>query len=414
MEKGTPDMSEKFKSEPTEIAGLSVLAHKIADDAWETTNFARSHTPPLGDFGDGVMWALYEPLGMYSDAVVRRYDANHENCRGIGVNLNRTAWMYHDQEARNYAALNANVIGLENLDPASYSDTAPAPGLANDYENPARYVAPESVKLDPPETAAEDIRKIIADEAGWLGDVDDAVKAVTKWSALEEVIKPISGNWNELKRIGESHKIAGEAMEKCGKNLEAGAEQVTGHWSGKAEESFQDYARRQVESMKWEGPVGRLTKEALDAAGTEIQDACIEVVRQLADLLAKEVEGDSIKSLVKLLAKKIPVVGTSYQAWAVYDIIMSVKERVEQLVAQVQGIVDAIKSFLEPLIAMNDSANTISEETLGPIAERVRDTRRKVEIGVDIKAAADADGPLHRPDEDYSPGAGTEPWEDAA
>ncbi|EME24022.1 hypothetical protein [Rhodococcus triatomae] len=407
-------MSEVFEANSNEIAGLSVLAHKIADEAWETTNFTRSHTPPGGDFGDGVMWALYAPLGTYSEALVRRYDANHENCRGIGVNLNRSAWMYHDQEARNYAALNANVIALDSLDPTSYSDTVPAPGLAADYENPARYVAPEAVKLDPPETMAEDIRALIAERAGWLGDVDEAIKAVTKWSALEEVIKPVSGNWNELKRIGESHKIAGEAMEKCGKNLEAGAKQVTDHWAGKAEEAFQDYVRLQVEAMKWEGPVGRLTKEALCTAGAAIQDSCFEIVEQLADLLKEQVTIDGFQGALKFALRKAGPVGLLLQGSAIYDIIMSVKGRVEQLVETIRGIVDAIKDFLNPLIDMNNGVNAISEDKLEPIAEYVRDTRRKAEIGLDMKAAADFGGPLNRPTEDYSPGTGNEPWEDAA
>ena len=56
--------------------------------------------------------------------------------------------------------------------------------------------------------------------------------------------------------------------ELAARTYEAGAKQVSDHWRGKAEESFQDYARGQVEAMDWEGPVGRLTKEALDAAGT--------------------------------------------------------------------------------------------------------------------------------------------------
>jgi uncharacterized protein YukE len=405
---------EEFRADPEEVAGLSMLAHRIADDAWETTNFARTHTMPEGDFGEGEMWTLLSPLAAYSDALVRRYDANHENCRGIGVNLNRTAWMYHDQETRNYAALNANMVALDHLDPSSYSDTVPAPGLAANYENPARYVAPESIKLDPPETMAEDIRTLIAERAGWLGDVDEAIKAVTKWSALEEVIKPVSGNWNDLKQIGEAHKTAGEAMENCGKNLEAGAKQVTDHWAGKAEEAFQDYARLQVEAMKWEGPVGRLTKEALCTAGTAIQDSAFEIVEQLADLLKEQVEIDGVWDTVKFFAKKLGPVGMAVQAYAIGDLIMTVMDRVLELVDKIRGIIDAIKGFLEPLIDMNHGANAISEETLGPIAELVRDTRRAAEIARDLKAAADADGPYHRPTEDYSPGTGNEPWEDAA
>ncbi|MFD1815783.1 hypothetical protein [Rhodococcus gannanensis] len=407
-------MNESFRAKPDEVAGLSVLAHRIADDAWETTNFARAHTMPEGDFGEGAMMSLLTPLAKYSEALVRRYDANHENCRGIGVNLNRTAWMYHDQEARNYAALNANMVALDQLDASSYSDTVPAQGLAVDYENPARYVAPESIKLDEPETMAGDIRNLIAERAGWLGDVDEAIKAATNWSALEEVIKPVSGNWNDLKQIGEAHKTAGEAMANCGKNLEAGAKQVTDHWAGKAEEAFQDYARLQVEAMKWEGPVGRLAKEALCTAGTAIQDAAFEIVEQLADLLKEQVELDGVWDTVKFFAKKLGPVGMGIQGWAIVDIVMSVKGRVEELVERIRGIVDAIHGFLQPVIDMNNSANAISEETLGPIAEYVRDTKRQAEIGRDLAAVADFGGPLNRPTEDYSAGTGNEPWEDAA
>ncbi|MFI6432210.1 hypothetical protein [Rhodococcus oryzae] len=404
-------MGEVFEADAKEVAGLAVLANDVADKAGEAARFTQDNAAPGGNFGEGLMQTLFSPLEAAADAASSRFDGHTAMCRGIGTELNRAAWMYRDQEQKNYEALNAQIPACL-LD--EYGSDVAAPGFAEDYPDPARYVAPEDIKLEPPVTDAEDIRTLIADRAGWLGDVDDAIKAVTGWSALEETVKPIGGNWNELKRIGESHKVAGEAMENCGKNLEAGAKQVSDHWAGKAEEAFQDYAHRQVEAMTWEGPVGGVIKRLLEVAADEIKRITLEVVDNLADLLIKEVTIDDVISLLKFAVKKVPFVGTTIQGVVIVDIIMSVKDRVTVLVDSIRGIVDTVSGFLAAVVSPSGQLNELSEATLGPIAKKVDGTKKQAEFARDLASVADADGPLHKPTEPFSVGIGPDPWADAA
>ncbi|MFD4265934.1 hypothetical protein [Rhodococcus sp. NPDC058481] len=404
-------MGELFRGDASEIAGAAVLANEVADKASDAARFTRDNATPGGNFGEGLLQTLFSPLELAADAAWSRFDGHTAMCRGIGTELNRAAWMYSDQERKNYEALNANLL-VCLVDESAYGPDVAAPGAAGDYPDPARYVAHEDVNLDPPVTAAEDIRTLIADRAGWLGDIDTAIKAVTGWSALEETIKPIGGNWNELKRIGESHKVAGEAMENCGKNLESGAKQISDHWAGKAEEAFQDYTGRQVEAMTWEGPVGRAIKTLLEAAADEIKRVCLEVVSNLADLLEKEVQIEDVTDLLKFAVKKIPFLGTAVQVEAIIRIIFSVKDQVTALVDSIRGVVDTVSGFLSAVVSPSGTLNELSAETLAPITDRFDDKKKKLKLIEDLAGVADADGPLHKPTESFS--VGTDPWADAA
>lgn len=240
--------------EAAEVSGCAVLANVIGQDVSSASKFLGEHGTPLGDFSGDIMQTLLSPLESFKTMTQSRFDDLSARNNYIGIELNRAAWMYHDTDKRNYDALNENVAFCY-LDPSVFDSEHGAPAAAVDYPSPAPYKAAEDIKLDPPATASEDIRKVIADSAGWLGDVDDAIAAVSGgWSPLDEAIKPIAGNWNELKRLGEAYKTAGEAVENSGKNLQAGTKQLDPHWNGKAANAFVEYSSREVDAMVWEGP----------------------------------------------------------------------------------------------------------------------------------------------------------------
>lgn len=406
-------MSGEFKARPSEVAGIAVLADSIGSDARAAARFLDEQTRPSGDTSGDIMQMLLGPFSLATDFMHGRYDDLSSTCLSIGVELNRAAWMYADQEKKNYDALNDNLL-ICPLPEAGVGSENPGTGAAESFPEPARYVAVESVNLTPPETGAEDIRKLIADSAGWLGDVDDAIKAYSKWSPLEEVIKPISGNWNELKRIGDAYKIAGEAMEKSGKNLAAGAKQVDEHWDGKAAVAFQEYTRRQTEAMIWEGPVGRVTKACLDRVAEEVKAAIKEAVSHLADMLEEQVNVEDAMHLLKFALKKIPFVGTGAQLYEIIKIIDAVRSRVTSLVDKIRELVEALTGYLSAVASPSGQLNELSETTLAPITSKVDDVKKKAELVQDIAGVADADGPLHKPTDNFSVGTGRHPWEDAA
>ncbi|MDH6283669.1 hypothetical protein [Prescottella agglutinans] len=406
-------MGEVFEANAAEVAGLGVLADSIANDARAATRFLDEQTRPTGDTSGGIMQMLLSPFSLATDFMHGRYNELASTCSSIGIELNRAAWMYADQEKKNYDALNANLQSC--LLPEAGADSEnPGTGAAEPFPEPSRYVAVESVDLAPPATDAEDIRGLIADSAGWLGDVDDGIKVATGWSPLEEVIKPISGNWNELKRIGDAYKISGEAMEKCGKNLAAGATQVDEHWDGKAAVAFQEYSARQADAMIWEGPVGRVTKVGLERVAEEVKAAIKEAVSHLADMLEEQVQVNDVAHLLKFVLKKVPLAGTTYQGYEIIKIIDAVRDRVTSLVDKIREVVDALAEYLSMIASPSGDLNELSESTLAPITSKVDDVKKKAELVQDIAGVADADGPMHKPTDGFSVGTGRDPWEDAA
>lgn len=228
---------------------------------------------------------------------------------------------------------------------------------------------------------------------------------------MDEAIKPISGNWNELKRIGESYKIVGEAVENSGKNLAAGTRQVSGHWDGKAAIAFEDYSSKQSDALEWEGPVGRVVKAALEAIADEIKNAATEVVRDLAEMLKKEVELDDFKAILKVALKKIPIAGTAWQIYCIEEIIRKTADRVMALVNAIKELVEALKGFLSAIVDPGGAVNEKFEDKLAPTTKKVKDGRKKLDLTMDIKDAVDMDGPLHKPAENFD--VGPNPWASA-
>ena len=399
--------------EAAEVSGCAVLANAIGQDVSSASKFLGEHGTPLGDFSGDIMQTLLSPLESFKTMTQSRFDDLSARNNYIGIELNRAAWMYHDTDKRNYDALNENVAFCY-LDPSVFDSEHGAPAAAVDYPSPAPYKAAEDIKLDPPATASEDIRKVIADSAGWLGDVDDAIAAVSGgWSPLDEAIKPIAGNWNELKRLGEAYKTAGEAVENSGKNLQAGTKQLDPHWNGKAANAFVEYSAREVDAMVWEGPVGRVIKAGLETVAEEIKKAATEVVSNLAEMLKKEVELKDIKGVLKVVLKKVPVVGTAWQIYAIEEIIRQTAVRVMELVEQIKELTEALRGFLAAVVDPGGAINEKFEDKLAPITDRVKDGAKFARLSVDIAKSADMDGPMHKPTENFSVGIGRDPWADA-
>ncbi len=160
-----------------------MLFDDIADDASASTDYIRAECSVQQGLGAGVLALLSAPLAATADFMSSRYGGLAAVTRSTGVELNRVAWMYADQEAQTYDALNANILFEELID-AHYDPYTPAPGPAAPFLDPVTYRKAEEVDLPLSEVGAEDIRQVIADAAGWLGDVDDAIHAATGWSPL--------------------------------------------------------------------------------------------------------------------------------------------------------------------------------------------------------------------------------------
>lgn len=259
---------------------------------------------------------------------------------------------------------------------------------------------------------------LISDVAPPLGAVNDTVKRLTKsagheYDPLGEVLKPIPGNWSEIRRIGEAYKIAGQALETCGNNLESGLKRVDQHWNGKAAIAFNDWSHRQIAAMKWEGPTGRLIAEGLGAVSDEIREAIRIVLQWLWQLLESQVKIDDVTDAFKVIFKKIPVVGWGATVAELAIKITNIVRDALELVEKIRAMVDAVKKFLEiiqdPIQAARDKVTDKLNEIVQPFAAGVKAS----DIMIDASKTADLSQTNNRPREGYNIGTGSQPWENA-
>ncbi|MFZ2178109.1 MAG: hypothetical protein WAW17_29600 [Rhodococcus sp. (in: high G+C Gram-positive bacteria)] len=410
-------MSERFDADASQIAGLAESFDEIGADSRRIADFVGKNGPPSADFSGAIISSLLTPFVVLSDATTTRMaDIAKQNVE-TGVELNKAAWMYHDQETKNYDALNAHTryVGDGTVEYGSYAEM---PGITAAYDSPVSFPKPEEVKLDDPVANKEDVGAIVTEAAGWLGEVNESIKNVTRiagkeWNPLEYVLSPISGNWSELKRIGETYKIAGNAFEASARNIDDGLNRVGEYWDGKAALAFDDYARLQSTAMKWEGPVGRILALALEMVADKIRDAVRTAVEKLADLLEAEVSLDGVFGKLKFLVKKVPVIGTSAQIASIAHTIYKVADLVMTLVREIEELTNRLKEYLEFLSDPALKAKEKLDERLSPITSRVDDATRRTAIAKDMVEVGQADKTLNRPKHGYEVGQGTQPWEDA-
>lgn len=324
--------------------------------------------------------------------------------------------MYHDQEAENYNALNAHT---RHLDSGHYraGPNLELQGVTEAYGGAVAFPKPEAIKLDAPAANKEDVAALISDASGWLGDVNEAIKNTTRMAGAEfdplgTVLSPISGNWNELNRIGETYKIAGNAFEACAKNLDDGLNRVAENWEGKAALSFDDFARKQSEAMAWEGPVGRTVALGVSVVAAQIREAIKTVIAKLAEMLEAQISIDGVWNKLKFVVKKIPVVGTAAQMAALGRIIWKVADLVLKLVDEIRELVNSVKEFLSVVTKPVGQTFTKLDEKLSPITSRVDDVTRRAALIDDIGEISDFESTEDRPEEAYEVGTGNAPWAD--
>ncbi|MCX5042095.1 hypothetical protein OG921_02665 [Aldersonia sp. NBC_00410] len=411
-------MVEQFRALPSQIAGLSTLVTSLGEDSAKVAGFIDQNGPPSGDFSGPIISDLLEPLRTCATVTGGRMRDIGVANTSSGIELNKAAWMYDDQENKNYAALNAVTHDVPSASPVDYGPDTERPGQTDTYDDVTTYNKVETFKLDAPSANKEDVADLVTEVAGWLGDVNETIKSITRTigaevNPLDMVVSPLTGNWNELKRIGESYKVAGNAMEATGKNLEAGVKQVGEYWDGKAAIAFEEnWARRQIAAMKWEGPVGRIVNDGLTVVANEIREGIKTAVLKLKDMLEDYVDIKTAKGILKNVLKKVPVLGWTLEIADLARKIATVVDSVQEIVRKVEELKNQLQEFLRVVTDPAHAAIDKMNQKLEPITTRIDDGARKVAIANDIASATEINSTLDRPREGYEVGTEHQPWED--
>lgn len=402
-------MPEDLYADSREIAGLGKLADQIGLETLASHKYINEHAV-LGATTQGqILQRLVPFVEHYQEHTRSRQVHLAANCSYIGDELKKAAWLYHDQEKENYDAFNAHT----ELDPhpqrhPGTSDT-PATGTVDAYDHSVDYGIPSGISYPPPAPAVDDTREAIDEAASWLGEIDHIIFENTGWSPLNEATIPITGSWNEIRRLGEAFEIAGNAMEAAGDALQAGAVRVDQHWNGLAAQAFSDYSGKQIAGMRWEGPCGRTVGELSKAITDKLREAVQTVVGKIVEMLEAEVDISSGRDALKVALKKVPVFGTAWQTARIIEIIDDARQLTMDLIREIEAVVDAFGQLLDAISDPEGQINRTIDQYLAPLNELI-DTAQKTG---DAVLTADITPVIDTPHERFSVGEGTAPWQDA-
>ncbi|MCJ0894446.1 WXG100 family type VII secretion target [Rhodococcus sp. ARC_M5] len=402
-------MTEPLIARSSEIAGLGNLLDRIGADTLASHHYLLDNAG-LGENVVGQILKRLQPyLARFQEMTRTRQVHLSVNCGEMGAELNKAAWLYADQDQQNYDLLNAHTSlpPLPGIDRGS-SDHAAA-GHVDEFDGAADYGHPHGIDYPPTNPAVDDLRDVLADASEWLGEIDRTIFELSGWSPLREATIPVTGNWNEIRRIGQAYQIAGDAMEAAGGSFAAGVRRVDSYWNGAAAQAFTDYADRQLAAMRWEGPAGRTISAVCGVISEQLRNAALAVVRKIVELLESEVAVDNARGALKVMIKKVPVVGTAWQVESIVEICWKAMDLTKELIAKIEKVVDDFGAFLDALGDPEGQVGQKIDDTMRPLNDFLDYGKQAVEAG----KTADLRPMLDTPDENFSVGTGDEPWRDA-
>ncbi|WP_280339689.1 hypothetical protein [Nocardia neocaledoniensis] len=409
-------MGETLLAVPSEIAGLGNLTNEVGADANNAANFIGQHGQPADWLHGPIIDDLIRPFIEVANATKVRMALAARTTQDTGTELNKAAWMYHDQDQQNYDALNSHTMYLDDGQPSSSG--VERSGITQQYDGAATYNKPKKFELKEPQANKEDTAELIGQIAPTLKDVNDTIKDVARMAGkdidpLGMCLDKIPGNWSEIRRIGEAHKAAGNGMEACGDNLESGMKQVDRSWNGKAALSFNDWANKQIPAMKWEGPVGRVVSDAFGVVANEIREAIRVVLTKLWDVIESQVDFSDLKGAFKTVFRKVPIVGTTYELVSLGLKFAEIVQFAVDAVKKIKELVDKVIKLLDFLKDPVEGGKQMVDDYMAPVMDKVADATHKAAIAQDLAKISQVNDTLNSPDTGYEIGSGTQPWADA-
>ncbi|GAA5058983.1 hypothetical protein [Nocardia callitridis] len=420
-------MAETFAANPSEIAGLSNLVTSIGADARSVIDFVAKEGKAAAWLHGPIIDDIVNYVNGAADWMAQRHAVLADTTQNTGIELNKVAWTYHDQDQRTYAALNAHT---ESSLPAD--DSAEAAGNTAPYSGAAVYPKPESFELQAPVANQDELAGLITEIFPVLGNVNESIKSITRaagteYDPLVKCLEPIPGNWSEIRRIGDVYKSAGNGLEACGKNLESGLKRIDGstggkpNWNGEAAISFGNWANMQIAAMKWEGPVGRVFSDCTGKVADAIRDGIKFILEKTWGMLNKYVDFDDIKGALKsvanILSAAVPGLGAARIAKLVVDIgnivvsAINVVTHIKELADAFMRLIDIIK---DPAGQLRDNAKQKIEQAIAPVTSTVDKATYAATVAKDVEQISHYNDTVNRPTQGYDAGSGSAPWGDAS
>ncbi len=214
-------------------------------------------------------------------------------------------------------------------------------------------VGPESSLATPGEVDTTDFSKELEASAGLLlGSVNAFCRKAFGISPLEEIVKPIVGDWTELEKARVAWLNAGEASKGVGTNFTSLPTQTVDVWVGDSGDAFRERMTSVGENYNTyaEGCalIARLCK------------ALISVAKGAANIIAVVISflGDLLTRLA--VEASIPVVG-----WLAggADVALHIKEfwdKMSRGYRAVERVLNAVKEFIEAMHLLAQILNLLA------------------------------------------------------
>ncbi|GAA1481560.1 hypothetical protein GCM10009624_20000 [Gordonia sinesedis] len=414
-------MGEAFRVAPAQLAGVGNFVGQSVDD-YQRVMTLLGEGGTTEDFG-GLMAALRGPVLTLNESTRTRWSDMGKSLGSISIGLRKSAWLFHDTDADNADAFNKHVryVGrtcgpeetlatteLDPNDPSRKVDIDAYPGAAGVGQ-------PTAIDVGSPPQNEPDIRGLIRSTAGWLADIDETVERLAHWSPIRQAIKPISGNWEELRRIGQVYGKSGTAIGTIGNDVATKTGALDATWDGKAAQAFFAYSRSTTQYIEWEAALGRMLREGFDRAATEFQNAVGAALRVTIEEFEKVISIKGKTGPVKWLAKALPGVGTAAQLADLGRALVTIGREVLPLIQRVEQAVNDFKAFIEfaqdPVGYLQKKGKAEIDARLQPYSDRLKEFRRKTQIAKDVVTLMTTSGLTGRETNSYSPNLSSDAWE---
>lgn len=361
-------MSEVFKVEPSEIGWAADFVYQTA--APQVATYINNYANP-GNGWDGVMAGVKPAFEKLKTARHERLSKIGATTTNLSFNLNNIAGMYESKDRANAEAIYREQMKQHHTSTDFYMPYSIVPA-----EFRAGFIAyPIDLKEVPTEEA--DVARLVENRMEWLSDANGAIKTITDIDLLSKILQPVSGNWEEFRRIGLVHGKSGTALKNIGWNLTRVKTELDKSWDGKAAINFNTYITDLTKAMEYEHAIGQILEIALDQAATQYEKAVQSLVDKLYDKLKEEVEFNSVKKILKLAAKKLPIGGYIYQAWSIIDKLNKLAKESKRLKEEIEKAVDSLKEF----IAFADNpSDYLKDKTKGKIEEKFKPLNKAKEF----------------------------------
>ena len=224
----------------------------------------------------------------------------------------------------------------------------------------AEVYAAESPLIAPHVPSGTDfVEKLEGDCGLILGHLMGFIRKAFGVSPIEELVKPIVGDWNQLAAAKEGWKQAGLACEGVGKNFAAVPGQTTDSWKGDAGDAF----RTRMTSL---GESYSTYSEGCTLIG-ELTQGLIEMAQAVAEGIATVISfiGDIVEQLA--LEASVPVVGwiagaadVAIHVKSFWDKIHRGYELLKMLLTRVKTVLTALQKVLIVLKVLSQVAKTMT------------------------------------------------------